>query len=162
TGRFLKPVGRHVPLARWPHGLTLSPDGKTLFVASAGAGQLVTGWDGPHPVVSAFSPGQGKTNGGAAVFSRDGKMLYWSSGDSGVIYCVDVASRRITAEIPLNGAVGRERFADSVAMDLKASADGTKLYCADITNFRVAVVDTRQKRVVGSVRVGRYPYALAV
>ena len=73
---------------------------------------------------------------------------------------MDVASRRITAEIPLNGAVGRERFADSVAMDVKASADGTKLYCADVTNFRVAVVDTRQNRVVGSVRVGRYPYAL--
>jgi YVTN family beta-propeller protein len=162
TGRLLKPVGRHVPLARWPHGLALSPDGKTLFVASEGAGQFVTAWDGPHPTVSAFSPGEEKTNGGGAVFSRDGKTLYWSSGDSGLIYCVDVASRRITAGISLNTTVGRETFADSVAMDLKASADGTQLYCADVTNFRVAVIDTRPKRVVGSARVGRYPYALAV
>src|SRR5437899_85764 len=37
-GRYLKPVGRHLPLARWPHGLALSPDGTTPFVASKGVG----------------------------------------------------------------------------------------------------------------------------
>ena len=46
-GRYLKPVGRHLPMAKWPHGLALSRDGKTLFVASRGVGQFVTGWDGP-------------------------------------------------------------------------------------------------------------------
>src|SRR5262249_60924237 len=36
------------------------------------------------------------------------------------------------------------------------------LYCADVTNFRVAIIDLKTKSVVGSVNVGRYPYALAV
>src|SRR6476469_7509376 len=52
TGRLLKPVGKHVPVAQWPHGLTLSPDGKTAFVASAGVGQLITDWQGDTPVVT--------------------------------------------------------------------------------------------------------------
>src|SRR5207247_5260097 len=39
TGRYLQPVGRHTPLARWPHGLALSPDGAILFAASKGVGQ---------------------------------------------------------------------------------------------------------------------------
>ena len=75
---------------------------------------------------------------------------------------MDVASRAITSEISLNVPAGGETFADSDAMDVKASADGAFLYCADVTNFRVAVIDTARKRVVGSIRVGRYPYALAV
>src|SRR5437899_299934 len=81
TGRYLRPAGRHTPLARWPHGMALSPDGSTLFVASKGVGQFVTGWESSHPDVALCDPGEGRTNGGAAVFSADGKTLYWSSGD---------------------------------------------------------------------------------
>jgi YVTN family beta-propeller protein len=161
-GRYLKPAGRQMPLAKWPHGMALSPDGRTLFVASEGVGQFIRDWESPHPAVVAWAPGEGRSNGGGAAFSPDGKTLYWSSGDSGSIYCVGVGTHAITAEIPLNGSVGGETFADSDAMDVKASADGAYLYCADVTNFRIAVIDTRQQRVVGSVRVGRYPYALAV
>src|SRR5712691_6306123 len=161
-GRYLKPVGRHMPMARWPHGLALSPDGSTLFVASRGVGQFITQWGSAHPAVVSWALGEGQGNSGGAAFSPDGKTLYWSSGDSGSVYCVDVPTHAITAEIPLNVAVGGQTFADSDAMDVKSSADGAYLYCADVTNFRVAVIDIRQKRVIGSVRMGRYPYALAV
>ena len=98
TGRYLKPVGRHMPLAKWPHGLALSPDGSTLFIASDGVGQFVTGWEEPNPILTSLAVGGRKSNGGGAAFSPDGKTLYWSSGDSGAVYCVDVASRAITSE----------------------------------------------------------------
>src|SRR5262249_16399081 len=65
-------------------------------------------------------------------------------------------------EVSLNAELNGRKFEDSFAMDVKLSADGASLYCADVTNFRVAVIDIAQKRVVGSVNVGRYPYALAV
>src|SRR5215831_8368048 len=42
TGRLLRPAGKHFPVAKWPHGLVLSPDGATAFVASEGIGQFVT------------------------------------------------------------------------------------------------------------------------
>ena len=173
TGRLLKPVGRHLPLARWPHSLVLSPDGATAFVASQGVGQLIGDWQGARPTVTniAFEEagadvgrerGGRRASGGAAVFAPDGKTLYWSSGESGEIYVVDVAARRVQNTIALNGTLNGRTFADSYAMDIKASVDGKFLYCADVTNFRVAVVDVAQKWVVGSVDVGRYPYALAL
>jgi YVTN family beta-propeller protein len=164
TGRFLQPVGKHLPLARWPHGLVLSPDGKTAFVASEGVGQFITDWNSPEPTVISFSPGEAKrrSNAGGAVFSPDGKTLYWSSGESGEIHRVNVADHTVTASIALNGEVGGRKFEDSFAMDIQASPDGATLYVADVTNFRVITVDTKQGKVVGSVDVGRYPYALAV
>lgn len=64
--------------------------------------------------------------------------------------------------VSLNGTLSDQTFRDSYAMDLQLSPDGRYLYCADVTNFRVVVVNTAAAQVVGSVRVGRYPYALAV
>jgi YVTN family beta-propeller protein len=166
SGRFLRPLGRHFPVARWPHGLALSPDGGTLFVASDGVGQLVTGWETASPVIAEVVPVQGsgpkRSNGGGAAFSPDGGTLYWSGGDNGAVYAFDTVSKGKTAEISLNVPVGGKTYVDSYAMDVQVSADGRSLYCADVTNFRVVVVDTAQRKVVGSVPVGRYPYALAV
>ena len=62
----------------------------------------------------------------------------------------------------LNTEVGGRAFEDSYAVDVKVSRDGKFLYCADVTNFRVVAIDAERRQVVGSVRVGRYPYALAV
>ena len=164
TGRYIQPVGKNLALARWPHGLVLSPDGQTAFVASAGVGQFITDWNSATPTVTSFSPGEAKkrSNAGGAVFSADGKTLYWSSGESGEILVVNVGNHTVTGNIALNVEVGGRKFEDSFAMDIQSSPDGTTLYIADVTNFRVITVDTAQGKVIGSVDVGRYPYALAV
>ena len=171
TGRHLKPVGRHLPVARFPYGLAMSRDGNTLFVASDGVGQLITDWRGAQPNVAKVTPPPyqrrpGKkekpTNAGGADISPDGRTLYWSSGETGAIYLFDVASREKIAEVSLNTEVGGRNYEDSYAVDVKVNADGKFLYCADVANFRVVVVDAERRRVIGSVRVGRYPYALAV
>ena len=171
NGRYLEPVGRPVPVARFPYGLAMSSDGGTLFVASDGVGQFINAWRGPKPGVAVIHPptfqkrGGRKaeaTNAGGADFSPDGRLLYWSSGETGAIYIFDVRSREKIAEVSLNTALGGKQYDDSYAVDVKVSRDGKHLFCADLTNFRVVVVDTEQRRVVGSVRVGRYPYALAL
>jgi YVTN family beta-propeller protein len=167
NGRLLKPAGHHFPLARWPHGLVMSRDGGSLFVASSGAGQFIRGWCGPAPAIQEIKPpAKGKkrhrSNSGAADFSADGRLLYWSSGDDGSIYVYDTDSRQMTGEIPLNVEVAGQKYADSFAVDLKTSQDGRFLYCADVANFRVAVIDIARGQVAGSVRVGRYPYALTL
>jgi YVTN family beta-propeller protein len=165
NGRFLKPAGRHVPVARWPHGLLLAPDGSFAFVASDGVGQIVTGWEGTAPQVTALpapdSPPRRHENGGALALAPDGRTLYWSGGDGGSVYVMDLRERKRSTEISLNASVNGRLFDDSFAMDLQLSGDGRYLYCADVTNFRLAVIDTAKRRVVGSVPVGRYPYALA-
>ena len=43
NGRYIKPVGRHLPVGHSPYGLAMSRDGKMLFVASDGVGQFITG-----------------------------------------------------------------------------------------------------------------------
>lgn len=167
NGRYLKPLGKHYPVASFPYGLAISRDGHSLFVISEGAGRLVTAWDGPNPQFRDLNPPQSPngrvlSNGGGAAFSPDGKTVYWSSGETGLIYVFDAATGQRRADISLNVAVGGVTFADSYAVDLQLSADGRHLYCADVTNFRLAIVDTQAGQVVGSAPVGRYPYALAV
>lgn len=169
NGRQLQPEGRQFPLVRFPHGLAMTRDGATLFVPSDGVGQLVRGWQGAEPqiveVAAPLRPGQKKKsrlNAGGAEFSPDGKLLYWSSGETGKVFVYDALSARLLAEIPLNVEVAGRTLEDSYAADLKLSDDGRFLYCADVTNFRLVVVDAGQRKVLGSVPVGRYPYALAV
>jgi YVTN family beta-propeller protein len=166
-GRYLTPIGRSIPVAQWPHGLVLSPDEKTAFVASSGVGQLITGWDTADPKTTLVSPDAGGTrrskgNAGAAVFSPDGSTLYWSSGDSGAIHVFRVNPVQKVGEISLNTVWGGRKYEDSYAMDMKLSSEGKTIYCADVTNFRVVAVDIATNKVCGSVTVGRYPYALTV
>jgi YVTN family beta-propeller protein len=167
NGRYLKPVGHSIPVARWPYGLAMSRDGSKLFVASDGVGQLVTDWRTAKPKVEELQvpPGRRRRqrdNTGAADFSPDGQALYWSGGERAVIYFFDVATRKQTAQVRLDGPIGRRTYADSYVVDLKTSDDGRYVYGADVANFRVVVLDTVRKRLVGSVQVGRYPYALAL
>ncbi len=170
SGRYLKPIGRHLPVAHEPYGLAMSRDGLTLFVASDGVGQFISNWRTTMPVVTVvnppLAPRKGKkeraTNGGGADFSPGGQLLYWSSGDSGSVYILDVSSSTNIAQISLNTELAGHKYEDSYVTDVKVSADGRYLYCSDVTNFRVVVIDATRRRVVGSVPVGRYPYALAV
>lgn len=166
-GKLLKPVGRAVPLIQWPHGLAIAPDGKTLFIPSEGAGQTITDWDTATPQTKEFPTGldeakKRKPNAGGCVFSPDGKTLFWSGGENGAIYLFDPTTQALIAEISLNGELAGRKWSDSDAIDILLSADGKYLYCADVTNFRVAVIDVDARKMIGSVSVGRYPYALAL
>lgn len=170
NGRFLQPAGRLVAVGRFPNGLAMSRDGKVLFVAAKDMGYLITGWQSGTPQVEEVHPSftstpdkkKAQLNGGAAAFSPDGKLLYWSSGEPGSVLVFDTGSRELLAEIPVNVETGGRKFEDSYISGLAISADGGYLYCTDVTNFRLAVIDTAKRSVAGSVQVGRYPYAVSV
>jgi YVTN family beta-propeller protein len=168
NGRKLQPAGTNFPLARFPYGLTLTRDGSQLFVASDGVGQILTQWQTGSPIIVELKPPpppekqKYHLNAGGADFSPDGSLLYWSSGETGTIFVFDTRTAQLRAQISLNGEVAGKKFEDSYAADIKISEDGRYLYCADVANFRLAVIDTQQRRVVGSAPVGRYPYTLAI
>jgi len=168
NGRYIKPEGKNVPLARFPYGLAMSRDGRQLFVSSDGVGQILTDWQSGAPKIALLNPPQRPDqrrkhiNTGGADFSPDGKLLYWGGGEGGTVYVYDTASGQLLTEIPLNVPVTGKQFDDSYAVDLKVSDDGRYIYCADVANFRMVILDAMERRVVGSTPVGRYPYALAV
>ena len=166
-GRLIRPYGRSAPMAKWPNNMVLSPDGLTAFIASQGEGQFITRWSSDSPRITSILPprdstGNVESSGGGAVFSPDGKTLYWSSGETGKIYFVSVSEGRIVADVNLNAPMKGKSYKDSFATDLKVSDNGRYLYCSDVTNFRLVIVDIMKHAVVGTVDVGRYPYALAV
>ncbi len=158
-GRLLTPVGVATPVARNPYGLAISPDGAQAFVASEGKGQWLDGWRQTPTVTPQEAPGG---NTGALAYSADGKRLYWGSGEKGGVRIVDVATRATVGEISLNGTVSGKTFEDSYANDLAPSRDGRYLYAVDVTNFRLAVLDLREGKLVASIPTGRYPYAVTV
>ena len=166
NGRFLTPVGVHWPVPRDPYGLAMSRDGLRLFVASDGAGRIVEEWQGPAPRFLELrlpAPAQRKAraNTGGADFSPDGRLLYWSGGESGTVMVFDALTRELLGDVPLNGWVDGRWHEDSYVVDVQVSADGRWVYCADVANFRLVILDAAARRVVASVPVGRYPYALA-
>ncbi len=161
TGRLIKPWGVSTPLAQWPHAMVLSPDGKTAFVASGSVGQLIEDWNSPHPTVKLVEPMR-QGVGGSAAFSPDGKKLYWSGGNNGGFYEFDVATAQEVGFVSIDAMVDGTKYANSVIQSLRVSPGGHYLYCADVANFRIAIVDLETKKVVGSAPTGYYPYALAI
>ena len=83
--------------------------------------------------------------------------VFASEGNSGRISLFDWSSQRRRA-IDLN----QGGFNDSYTGDLALDAERNVLYAVDQANFRVAVIDTRSRQVLASVRVGRLPFALAL
>lgn len=70
--------------------------------------------------------------------------------------------RRDLYSFSLDGAFAGEMYHHSLVGDLKLSPDGHYLYINDIAHYRLVVYDTRERKIVASIRVGRLPFALAV
>lgn len=75
------------------------------------------------------------------------------------------------AQFDWNAAAGGRRRAidlnqkgydDSYTGDLALDNERGMLYVVDQANFRIAVVDTRSRQVVASVKVGRLPFAMTL
>ncbi len=166
-GRLITPAGLCVPVSKWPTGVAISPDSLKVFVSSDSIGQFIWNYAAKTPAIIPFAPcAQPQEDihdtSGDPVFSPDGSELYWSSGDLGGVYVVDVRLRTMLINIPVNGVLNGRTYEDSFVIDVKVSPDGQYLYGADLANFRVVVIDLKQRKMISSTDVGRYPYALAV
>lgn len=172
SGRLLTPHGKQIVVAPHPYGLALSPDGKTLVTSNSGTGPfsitILTDLDAPAPTKAQIPPGQENTQAGInAVFmgvavAPDNRTIYASGGNDSLLLVLDAQTKERLAEIPLDGEVDGVKYEDSFPGDLALTRDGRRLYVVDNANFRLVVVDTMARRVVRSVRVGRYPYAVAL
>jgi YVTN family beta-propeller protein len=172
NGRLLTPRGRGLTVAPHPYGLTLSPDGGVAVTANSGVRpfsiSIIRDVAGANPSVQQVPEGA-KTDEGvlAAVFmglaiAPDGGTLYVGGGQEGTVILFDLASGERIGEIDANGTFWERRYEDSYIGDLVLSRDGRTLYAVDQTNFRLIIVDVAARRLVASVRVGRYPFGVTL
>jgi YVTN family beta-propeller protein len=133
-----------------PAALAVAPDGKFVFVACSTARQIAF-FDTEIDQVTATLPVP-ETPSGLAL-SKNGKLLYAVCAAPRSVVCViDVAARRITAQIP----------AGHTAMAPVLSADETTLYVCNRFDNDIAIIDLAGSSVVGRVKVGREPVAAAL
>src|SRR5215831_1960725 len=190
TGRIITPVGTEVSVgAPKPYGMALSGDGSMLATINSGVGPfsvtLIRNLTGAPQtkVVTLDATFQG------VAFSRDGSRFFASGGEDGLVWVGDSASGAILAVVnlntpahPLSGPINpastppgkfRGTFPGSMTLD----ATGRYLHIVDQGGFLVHTIDTTKidavnhgilaadpnnfPAVIGTVKVGRYPFAIA-
>ena len=170
-GRILEPLGQQIDTGPGPFGLAVSDRGAA---ASANIGYErfgVTvlepeknGWrerdiwartPGVHVPEKADPDWKGVFYG---IAFADEHSIWICEGDSGRVRLIDASSGDMRKMVNLNTGEWKHSFATDLAWDRNRKL----LYVVDQANFRVAVVDGRHGREIGSVAVGRMPFSIAL
>jgi len=125
---------------RYPAGVGVSPDGTTLYVAENLADSVAVVDVASGKVTQRFATERYPY--GVAV-AKDGMVYVSAWGGSTVSVFRPIEGSRLSEATRLS--VGRHPSA------MTLSADGTRLFVASGTTDRVAVVDTRAKRVIATL-----------
>lgn len=174
-GRIVAPFGREYATGPGPFAIALSPSGHSAATANTGPWRYTLtvlqrdragNWE-PREIeaksVSAlddFGMPESKGNewrgvSGGIAFAND-HSIWVSEGNSGRVTLYDSDERR--RAIDLNSGGYGDSYSGALAYDEQRGI----LYVADQANFRVAVVDTRIRQTLASVKAGRLPFALAL
>ena len=178
NGRIIKPMGNTVRIAPHPFGLTLSPDGSVAVTANSGNRPFsITILENPssgQPKVRQVP--EGALNNpdlledvfmGLAI-TPDNRSVWVAGGQSNKLFRYDL---RYGAKLDSIICAQSDHPAFAEAMsgkqdgylgDLALSRDGNTLYVCDQSNFRLVVADTRTKKVLHYVPVGRYPFGVTL
>lgn len=169
NGRQIQPAGTWIPVAPYPFALAVRPDQVQVAVPSIGfpfALNVVDEPESAHPRTERF-PNTHENDPAVEVdagvaYSRDGSLLYVSTGDSGKVRAYATDTWKQVKESSLDGAVEGRAFKESFAGPLAISPDGKLLYVIDEGNWRVVVLNADTLEKISSVPTGRYPYGLAL
>jgi YVTN family beta-propeller protein len=102
--------------------------------------------------VATLRIGDGTTKPTGVSWSPDGGTIWFANGRANEVMIVDVATRNVTATIP----VGARPWG------LALSPDGRTVYTADGRSNAVSVIDVPSRSRSDSVVVGERPYGVIV
>jgi YVTN family beta-propeller protein len=140
-GGDFKVVGT-IPVGKRPRGIHVSPDGKTVYVATSG-----TPIEGPPPLDAAGNPILKKNN---KDDDDDDRAKADKSADG--IRIVDVATRKVTGKI--NAGSDPEEFA--------LSKDGSRIYVSNEDIRTATVINIASGKVEHLIPVGGEPEGVGV
>ena len=145
-------TGQPVPLGSNPQGITVSPDGRTLYVANNFAGGGVTVIDvATKQQLATVTMGPGDVPRGVAP-SPDGSRAYLAFAGANVIEVFDLAGRNVTATIAM----------DAAPTSIAVSPDGGKVYVANELANSVSVIDATTNQVTATLTGFATPVGIAV
>ena len=129
-----------LPVGKQPEGITLAPDGKTLWIGHR-AGGLISVIDTATAKVSAtLTAGQMPLR---IAYAPDGRRVYAVSPQEGAVVVFDAAARKEIGRITIDGA----------PVGLIVSPDGKRVFVTDLKKGKVFSLDAQKLSVTGSVAV---------
>lgn len=172
NGRIITPRGRNLTVAPHPFGLTLSPDGTIAVTANSGVRPLsitiLRDILSDTPEIQQIPPGA-ETDAGvlASVFmglavSPDNRIVYVAGGQENRISLFDLQTGEEEGFIDCSYSDDSTDFMHGYIGDLVLSRDGRLIFGVDQINFRMVIADTEARSLIHSVRVGRYPFGIAL
>lgn len=170
NGRLLTPYGKQVLLEPHPFGLVISPDGKTVITSNSGTNpfsiSIVENLN-ENLTVTRIPEKEGKDGSSKSVFmglaiSPDNSKVYVAGGQDNKVYVFDLKTKKLIYEIPCDASFDGNDYSDAYLGDMIMTADGSTLYVVDQIGFRIAVIDTKTKKLVDNVKTGRYPFCIAL
>lgn len=172
NGRIVEPAGKTFLTAPHPYGLTLSPDGNIAVTANSGTSPLsitiIRDVLSANPDIRQVPPGPATDKGIlASVFmglaiSPDNEKVYVSGGQENKIYIFSISTGEKLDSIDCSFQNENVDYSHGYIGDMVLTKDGTTIYAVDQINFRVVVLDTKQKKLLHSVPVGRYPFGIVL
>lgn len=167
NGWKLSPAGRHETVGGLPMNLVPSPDGRFIAISTSG-------WT--KPALSVFdthtlqivSRADVEHTWLGLVWHPDGKRLFASGASENVLYEYTFQNGKITASgtIPISGAErhpGRDVIENAgYVAGMTMSADGKRIYAAQIYGQKVRAIDVDQKQVVATADLEAEPYSVAL
>ncbi|MFN8207525.1 MAG: bifunctional YncE family protein/alkaline phosphatase family protein [Bacteroidales bacterium] len=172
NGRLISPSGRCYTVAPHPYGLALSHDGSIAITANSGTSPLaitiIENLTSQNPLIRQVPPGASTDKGVlASVFmglavSPDNRVVYVAGGQENKVFLFSIAEGKKIDSIDCSYSGGSDDYSHGYIGDLVLSRDGSRLYAVDQIGFRMIIMDTRLKKVLHNVPVGRYPFGIAL
>jgi len=172
NGRFITPLGKNILTAPHPYGMVISPDEKTIVTANSGTSPLsisiIRNVMNENVLVQQVPPGASTDKGVlASVFmglaiSPDNKIVYVSGGETNNIYLFDLFTGNKIDSIDCSYKDADHNYLDGYIGDMVLSKDGKKIFAVDQINFRMIIADTKTKKLIRNIPVGRYPFGISL
>ncbi len=172
-GRLLSPYGTEYTTGPGPFGLAVSPAGSRIVTADGGPDRFSLSflekpeneWKLRRRQLSRKRDADDRkddkeeaddwTSTFMGLAFGDENTLYAAEGESGQVRVLEPASGRTLHVFQLNAGVYKDSYSGDLALDTERGI----LYVVDQANFRVAIFDTKSRKPLGSVAVGRLPFA---
>jgi YVTN family beta-propeller protein len=162
TQQRIESRGKEIDLGLFPTGIALSSDGRFALVTNNGfINHTLTAVDTESLSTLSLPVGLDTLFIGVAM-SPDGRTGYASERTTSGGAIIRTASIGPGPTMTYGPTIPLPDGSFLAGMAVSPDADGTRLYVAENLLDRLGIVDTKAKKLIGEVAVGRMPWGVAV